>query len=86
MVVYGGHGEVLNGKFGAMLATADWRGHFTVLDKAMASLVSCRSEQETPMLFVFVYMTTQKRLHALLCLCLSFLHVFPTFSFSKSHR
>lgn len=57
LVVYGGHGEVLNGKF-AMLATADWRGHFTVLDKASASVGSYRGEQETPMLFVFVYMIT----------------------------
>lgn len=65
LVVYGDHGEVLNRKLNsAVLATADWRDT-TVLNKASGSTVSYRSQQETPMLCVFVYMMTQERLHTL---------------------
>lgn len=82
LVLCGGHGEVLNGKFGVMLATADWRGHFTVLDKASANVVSYRSKKRPCYLCLFIWWHRIDCIHACICVYPSCMY-FPLSFYSK---
>lgn len=82
LVVYGGHGEVLNGKFGAMLATADWRGHFTVLDKASARFATGASKKRPCYLCLFIWWHRRDCMHPYVCVYPSCTY-FPLSLFSK---